>query len=78
MLEGLAIAADGVGAREIYIYIRGEFGDERRSLERALAEARELRWRTSMARRRTATAPTSAARRRRCSSRSRASAACRG
>jgi NADH:ubiquinone oxidoreductase subunit F (NADH-binding) len=39
MLEGLAIAAEVAGAREIYIYVRGEFTDERRSLEAALARA---------------------------------------
>ena len=39
MLEGLAIAAEAIEAGEIYIYIRGEFSSERRSLEQALAEA---------------------------------------
>ncbi len=39
MLEGLAIAADAIGARDIYVYIRGEFTDERRSLDRAIREA---------------------------------------
>ena len=41
MLEGLAIAAHVVEARDIYVYIRGEFGNERRSLDQALDEARE-------------------------------------
>ncbi len=40
MLEGLAIAAASVGARDIFIYIRGEFTNEIRSLEKAIAEAR--------------------------------------
>ena len=37
VLEGLAIAATTVGARDIYIYVRGEFPAERESLERARA-----------------------------------------
>ncbi len=41
MIEGLAIAAWATGAREIYIYIRGEFTNERRMLEKAVAHARE-------------------------------------
>jgi NADH:ubiquinone oxidoreductase subunit F (NADH-binding) len=41
VLEGLAITAFTAGAKDIYIYIRGEFLDERDALERALAEARE-------------------------------------
>ena len=41
MLEGLAIAAWTVEAKDIYIYIRGEFGNERRNLDQALEEARE-------------------------------------
>ena len=41
LLEGLAIAADAVEAREIYLYIRGEFTDERRSLERAIEASSE-------------------------------------
>jgi len=39
VLEGLAIAAWAVEATSIYIYVRGEFPDERASLEAALAEA---------------------------------------
>jgi len=39
VLEGLAIAAFVVGAKDIYIYIRGEFLDERDALARALEEA---------------------------------------
>jgi NADH:ubiquinone oxidoreductase subunit F (NADH-binding) len=41
MLEGLAISAAAVEARDIYVYIRGEFTDERRALDRALEEAAE-------------------------------------
>ena len=39
MLEGLAIAAQAVEANDIYIYIRGEFTNEVRSLRAAVAEA---------------------------------------
>jgi len=39
VLEGLAIAAFTVGATEVYIYVRGEFPEERASLERAYAAA---------------------------------------
>lgn len=39
MLEGMAIAAEAVGARACYIYIRGEFTRPRRQLEAAIAEA---------------------------------------
>ncbi|MCB9777650.1 MAG: SLBB domain-containing protein [Alphaproteobacteria bacterium] len=39
MLEGLAIAAETIGAAAIFIYIRGEFPEEKASLQRALAEA---------------------------------------
>ena len=39
VLEGLAIAAYAVKASDIYIYVRGEFPEERASLERARAEA---------------------------------------
>ncbi len=41
LLEGLAIAALVVEAREIHIYVRGAFGEARRSLERAVEEAGE-------------------------------------
>jgi len=48
LLEGLAIAAHVAEAREIYIYIRGEFAAERRALDRALEQAAEatseFRW----------------------------------
>jgi len=39
LLEGLAIAAETIDARDIYVYIRGEFTAERRALERAIDEA---------------------------------------
>lgn len=39
MIEGLAIAAWAVGANDIYIYIRGEFTNERRALEDAIEVA---------------------------------------
>ncbi len=38
MLEGLAIAATVVGAQEIFVYIRGEYVNEVRALERAIKE----------------------------------------
>jgi NADH:ubiquinone oxidoreductase subunit F (NADH-binding) len=39
VLEGLGIAATVSGARDIYIYVRGEFPMERVALEKALAES---------------------------------------
>ncbi|MDH3492412.1 MAG: SLBB domain-containing protein [Acidobacteriota bacterium] len=39
MLEGLAIAAHAVEAKDVYIYIRGEFTAERRRVEQAIEEA---------------------------------------
>ncbi|MGI9519003.1 MAG: NADH-ubiquinone oxidoreductase-F iron-sulfur binding region domain-containing protein, partial [Pirellulaceae bacterium] len=42
MLEGLAIAAAAVEAKDIFVYIRGEFTNEIRSLEKAIDESREL------------------------------------
>ncbi|MDY7092093.1 MAG: NADH-ubiquinone oxidoreductase-F iron-sulfur binding region domain-containing protein [Acidobacteriota bacterium] len=41
VLEGLAIAAVTLGAEDIYLYIRGEFGACRQSMEQALAAAQE-------------------------------------
>jgi NADH:ubiquinone oxidoreductase subunit F (NADH-binding) len=41
LLEGLAIAAHTVGAKDVIIYIRGEFTSERRRLELAIEEASE-------------------------------------
>ena len=41
VLEGLAIAAHTVGARDIYLYVRGEFAAEQSSLKQALAAASE-------------------------------------
>jgi len=40
VVEGLAIAAFVLGAREIYLYLRGEFGAPRRSLESAVERFR--------------------------------------
>jgi NADH-quinone oxidoreductase subunit F len=39
-IEGAAIAAYAIGAERVYIYCRGEFWQEMRALERAIAEAR--------------------------------------
>lgn len=39
LVQGLAIAAETVNARDIYLYVRGEFPEERRSVERAILEA---------------------------------------
>lgn len=39
LLEGLAIAAHAVGAKNVAIYIRGEFTSERRMIEKAIDEA---------------------------------------
>ena len=45
MLEGLAIAAFTVGATQAWIYVRGEFPEERASLERAYrAAGAHLSW----------------------------------
>ena len=41
LLEGIAISCYAVNARTAYIYIRGEFPEGARTLERAIAEARE-------------------------------------
>lgn len=42
LLEGLAIAAFTAEAKVIYIYVRGEFPEERAAVEQALAEAGPL------------------------------------
>jgi len=42
VIEGLAIAADCLGAGDVYLYVRGEFGAARDALAAALAEARRL------------------------------------
>jgi NADH:ubiquinone oxidoreductase subunit F (NADH-binding) len=44
VLEGLAICAHAVGAREGIVYIRGEYPRARRSMEQAIVEAREAGW----------------------------------
>ncbi|MBE3110901.1 MAG: NADH-quinone oxidoreductase subunit NuoF [Acidobacteria bacterium] len=41
LLEGMIIAAFGVGIRKAFIYVRGEYARIARRLEEALAEARE-------------------------------------
>ncbi len=41
MLAGLAIAAEAIGARDIFVYIRGEYTNEIRALQAALEEAKE-------------------------------------
>ena len=38
VLEGLAIAARALGAAEVYLYLRGEFGGPWRALERGIAQ----------------------------------------
>ena len=88
LIEGIAIAALAVGATHAFIFIRGEYWEVADILDRAVAEAYEAgylgpnvlgtrqprsSWSSTAA-----PAPTSAARRRRCSTRSRASAATRG
>ncbi len=42
VVEGLAIAAFALEAREIYVYVRGEFGRVKRELAAAIERAREL------------------------------------
>ncbi len=42
ILEGLAIAAEVIQAKDIFIYIRGEFTNEIRSMEKAIEESREM------------------------------------
>ncbi|TNE87993.1 MAG: NADH-quinone oxidoreductase subunit F [Deltaproteobacteria bacterium] len=49
LVEGLAIAAEAVGAKTLFVYVRGEFPEERASFEQALDAASEhvghLDWR---------------------------------
>jgi len=42
VLEGLAIAAHAIGARDVYLYLRGEFEVPWRALEAAIQRAAEL------------------------------------
>ena len=88
LIEGMIIAAYAADANRSFIYIRGEYAAAgRRSSTRAIAEARAAGYlgerhprlrALAVARRCTAApAPTSAARRPACSTRSRASAATR-
>ena len=86
LIEGIVIASHAAGAQRSFIYIRGEYVLQADILDAALAEARAAgyigedilgsdtrsRWSSTAA-----PAPTSAARRRACSTRSRASAATR-
>jgi len=44
VIEGLAIAAYCLEARDVYAYVRGEFGQVKAALQRALAEAEESGW----------------------------------
>ena len=88
LIEGIVIAAYAAGINRAFIYIRGEYRLQADILDAALVEARRgrLSWaRTSWARVSrcrwsctAAPAPTSAVRRRGCSTRWRASAATRG
>jgi NADH:ubiquinone oxidoreductase subunit F (NADH-binding) len=41
MLEGLAIAASVIEAKEIFIYIRGEYTNEYRAIERAIEDSKD-------------------------------------
>ncbi len=79
LLEGIIIASYAVGARTAFIYIRGEYEMIARRLEAAVAESRRPPACSRADRRRSwsiaAPAPMSAARRRLCSSRSKASEA---
>ena len=87
LLEGITIAGYAIGAVRGYIYIRGEYEHQARVLDAAIAQARAARVprrrrrrhrpSTSTSRSTAARAPTSAARRPRCSRASRASAASR-
>ena len=87
LIEGIVIASYAAGANRSFIYIRGEYVHQADMLDAALAEARDgrlrrrghprapdirYRWSCTAAR-----APTSAARRRACSTRWKASAATR-
>jgi formate dehydrogenase iron-sulfur subunit len=44
LLEGMAIAAHVIGAREGFVYLRSEYPDARRVLQRAIDAARERGW----------------------------------
>ena len=87
LIEGIAIAALAADAGHAFIFIRGEYDLQADILDAAVAEAYEagylgdehprLATATSSWSSTAAPAPTSAARRRRCSTRSRASAATR-
>ncbi len=87
LIEGIIIGAYAIGANKSFIFIRGEYAHQGDVLDAALAEARKKGYigrRSSAPTTRStssctaAQARTSAARRPRCSTRSRASAANRG
>ena len=75
LVEGCLIAAHAIQSKQVYIYIRGEYEAEYRSLQGAVDEARDAGILGDVGSSSTAApAPTSAVRRRHCSSPSRASA----
>ncbi|MEA1996403.1 MAG: NADH-quinone oxidoreductase subunit F, partial [Gemmatimonadota bacterium] len=44
LIEGIIIAAMSIGAKDAFIYIRGEYGEPYRRLEHALEEARKAHY----------------------------------
>lgn len=44
LLEGMIIAAYAIGSHKAYVYIRGEYFESARRLERAIGEARDAGW----------------------------------
>jgi NADH-quinone oxidoreductase subunit F len=79
LIEGALIAAHAIESKDVFIYIRGEYLAEYETLQEAVDEADAAGLFDERARRRPSRrgAPTSAARRPRCSTRSRADAASR-
>ena len=80
LIEGICIAAHAVGANKAFIFIRGEYdlqADDPRGGARGGRRPPDLHRHARPVGRTAAPAPTSAARRPRCSTRSRASAATR-
>jgi hypothetical protein len=88
VFDGMSVAGLTIGASKGLLYLRGEYAYLLPALRANLAQRRRAAcWESRCAARRVVTsrstsisvpAPTSAARNRRCSSRSKASAACRG